>query len=68
VIYLIKNTEEKKKIKLKEQLLEIHFYITPEVLKNEYNEKCHLWFCRAILYKLLCGSLQFYGKNEKDIF
>ena len=32
----------------KRTIIRNSFYITAEILKNEYNEKCHLWSCRAI--------------------
>lgn len=44
------------------------FYIAPDVLKNEYNEKCDIWSCGVIMYIILCGSPPFYGKNEREIF
>ena len=42
-------------------------YCSPEVLRNNYNEKCDIWSCGVIMYILLSGDLPFCGKTEKEI-
>ena len=42
------------------------YTLAPEILENEYNEKCDLWSAGVILYILLSETLPFKG-TEKEI-
>jgi len=57
-----------RKNKLLDKKIGSPLYIAPEVINNQYNEKCDLWSTGVILYILLCGSPPFYGANNNDIF
>jgi len=43
------------------------YYIAPEVLFEEYDEKCDMWSIGIILYILLTGKPPFDGADDKQI-
>ena len=57
----------KKGQKLNEQV-GTPYYTAPEVIKNNYNEKCDLWSCGVIMYLMLCGKQPFEGDNDEEIY
>lgn len=56
------NSDDKLKAKLGTA-----YYIAPEVLKQDYDNRCDIWSAGVIMYILLCGSPPFNAKKDKDI-
>lgn len=43
------------------------YYIAPEVIDRDYNEKCDLWSIGCILYGMLTGCAAFDGEDDDAI-
>ena len=43
------------------------FYMAPELITGNYNEKCDIWACGVILYIMLCGKPPFYSQDEEEL-
>lgn len=43
------------------------YYISPEVLRGNYNAKCDIWSIGIISYMLLSGSPPFNGQSDRSV-
>ena len=60
--------EEKENKTRMNKLLGNAYFISPEMINGNYNEKCDIWSAGIILYFLLSGEPPFNGMNDEEIF
>ena len=44
------------------------YYMAPEVLEGDYDNKCDVWSLGVLLYVLMSGYLPFQGQNRSEVF
>ena len=49
------------------KILGTPYYIAPEVLYGDYNEKCDIWSIGVITYIMVCGYPPFNGNSNSQI-
>jgi calcium-dependent protein kinase len=51
----------------KNKLIGTSYYIAPEILQLDYDEKCDIWSAGVILYILVTAAPPFDGENDRQI-
>lgn len=63
------NNDMKKELALEKRnkLIGTSYYIAPEVLQLDYDERCDIWSAGVILYILVTAAPPFDGQDDKEI-
>lgn len=59
----MKELKEKKETKL----IGTSYYIAPEIIEGEYDQRCDIWSLGVILYILVTAVPPFDGQNDREI-
>lgn len=51
----------------KNKLIGTSYYIAPEVLQLDYDERCDIWSAGVMLYILVTAAPPFDGENDRQI-
>ena len=52
---------------IEKKIKDTSYYFAPEIITNNYDEKCDIWSIGVIMYLLLSGRLPFSGENDIEI-
>ena len=55
------------KVPITEKEVGTPIYMAPEVYTGNYDEKCDVWSCGVILYKLLSGRYPFEAEDALNL-
>jgi calcium-dependent protein kinase len=61
------NMREELIVEKKNKMIGTSYYIAPEVLNLDYDERCDIWSAGVILYILITAAPPFDGQNDRDI-
>ena len=63
-----KDGDQKKTFRRMKSKVGTLYYISPEIIKGNYDEKCDIWACGVILFILLGGYPPFNGPSDKEVY
>lgn len=61
------NMKTELRLEKKNKLIGTSYYIAPEVLQLDYDERCDIWSAGVMLYILVTAAPPFDGNDDKEI-